>query len=339
MLDKENLKYIKNILNVTNNNVDLTSVSDILTSVRDDNYETFFNIILDYFEGETKFKDTYLSILRSIRDNNNYKIFEDILSIKDSINSIDSLIAVLPVLKAISDKDEFQFYKSILPITNKNLDTTILENVLKTVKHHKDLKNDIYDSFSNNQLEAKTSLLDAVKLLKILNKDSTVVIWGSWYGSILVPKLAPHVKQVLCLDMDKTPIQIGKKKLFDFYENVEYQKVDVFEKYLNIYKEANLIINTSCEHMPPMKEWPWFGAGALEDDADKSVFRTSKLPKNCYFAFQSNNMFGIEGHINCVNSLDEFKSQLPERAEIRYADEIEDTRGTRYMLIGKFNPL
>ena len=50
-------------------------------------------------------------------------------------------------------------------------------------------------------------------------------------------------------------------------------------------------------------------------------------------------MFGIEGHINCVNSLEEFKSQLPERARVLYQEEIEDTRGTRYMLVGKLVPM
>ena len=91
--------------------------------------------------------------------------------------------------------------------------------------------------------------------------------------------------------------------------------------------------------MPPMKEWKWFGAGALETDINKSIFKTPKLPNDCYFVFQSNNMFGIEGHVNCVNSLEEFKDQLPERAEVLFEEEVEDTRGTRYMLVGKFNSL
>ena len=40
-----------------------------------------------------------------------------------------------------------------------------------------------------------------------------------------------------------------------------------------------------------------------------------------------------------MNSLQEFKNQLPERAEVLYDEEIVDTRGTRYMLVGKFNPI
>jgi hypothetical protein len=50
-------------------------------------------------------------------------------------------------------------------------------------------------------------------------------------------------------------------------------------------------------------------------------------------------MYDIEGHVNCVSSIDEFKEQLPSNATILVEDEIKDTRGTRYMLVGKFMPL
>ena len=89
--------------------------------------------------------------------------------------------------------------------------------------------------------------------------------------------------------------------------------------------------------MPPMKEWKWFELGSLKEDG--ILGKDPKLSSNCYFAFQSNNMFGIEGHVNCVNSLEEFKDQMPKRAKILYEEEVKDTRGTRYMLVGKFMPL
>ena len=54
-----------------------------------------------------------------------------------------------------------------------------------------------------------------------------------------------------------------------------------------------------------------------------------------YFAFQSNNMFDIEGHINCVNTIEDFKKQLPNNAKVLIEDEIKDDRGIRFTLIGK----
>jgi hypothetical protein len=68
--------------------------------------------------------------------------------------------------------------------------------------------------------------------------------------------------------------------------------------------------------MPPMKE--------LE------------LDTNAYFAYQSNNMLSIEGHINCTYDLNDFKRQLPDNAKVMIEDEIKDERGTRFLLIGKY---
>lgn len=212
---------------------------------------------------------------------------------------------------------------------------TLFRNVLTAIKENPELAHDIIDSFSENQFASKRALINVVDELRILDKESTVVIWGSWYGSILIPMLADKVKKIVCIDLDPIPLQLSKNRLFPEYANVEYICADVFKNWRNIYLKPDLIINTSCEHMPPMKEWKWFGSGALETDINKSMFKTPKLSNNCYFVFQSNNMFGIEGHINCVNSLEEFKSQLPERARVLYQEEIEDTRGTRYMLVGK----
>ena len=52
--------------------------------------------------------------------------------------------------------------------------------------------------------------------------------------------------------------------------------------------------------------------------------------------FTSNNMYDIEGHINCVSSIEEFKWQLPDNAKVIKEDRIVDDRGTRFILIGKY---
>ena len=105
---------------------------------------------------------------------------------------------------------------------------------------------------------------------------------------------------------------------------MDFIQDDVFEKYRDQYDGCDLFINTSCEHMKPMKEW-----------GPAPIMKNPKLSSNCYFAFQSNNMFGIEGHLNCVNSLQEFKDQMPDNAKVLYRGHIEDSRGHRFTLIGK----
>ena len=47
-------------------------------------------------------------------------------------------------------------------------------------------------------------------------------------------------------------------------------------------------------------------------------------------------MYEIEGHINCVSSIEEFIYQLPDNAKVMIEDRIVDERGTRFLLIGKY---
>lgn len=187
----------------------------------------------------------------------------------------------------------------------------LLRNVLKAIKEHPDCTNDIIDSFSDNQYNAKKTLIDMLNDNEIIDKTTDVVIMGSWYGSILVPLLHPIVNSIYLVDLDDDVIRIAKNIFFKDWPNMDYTTRDVFSKPL----KADLFINTSCEHMSPLNTLPWKMSG--------------------YFAIQSNNMYGIDGHINCVNSMDEFKSQLPKNALIIDEEEIEDTRGTRFTLIGE----
>lgn len=270
-------------------------------------------------------------------DREDVKVIKNILSLTNDSPNVDVLYNTL---SAIKYNDSLLFLKSILPVSQPGIDSELLLNIYSTIKEDPELTTTLLDSFSNNQLAAKTALINAVNNLNILDRDSTVVIWGAWYGSVLIPTLVDKVKKITCIDLDEESLKIAKNKLFSNYTNVNYICDDVFKTYRDVYLDTNLIINTSCEHMPPMKEWPWFQKGALEIDSQyKHKFGSPKLSSNCYFAFQSNNMFGIEGHVNCVNSLQEFKEQMPERAEVLFEEEVEDTRGTRYMLVGKFMPL
>jgi len=183
---------------------------------------------------------------------------------------------------------------------------------------------DLLDSFSPNQFLSKMNLINHINSLNILNKESNIVIFGSWYGSILIPAFYDKVKKITCIDIDPKVISKAKYKIFKDY-NVDFITGDVFE-FRDQYKNADLFINTSCEHMKPMKEW-----GPAPEYKNPWWDRVSPA----YFAFQSNAMFDIPTHTNCVNNIEEFKKQLPDRAEILIEDEIPDERGTRFTLIGK----
>ena len=183
---------------------------------------------------------------------------------------------------------------------------------------------DLLDSFSPMQFKSKLNLINHIKSLKILNKNSEIVIFGSWYGSILIPAFIDDVKKITAIDLDSKVINRAKYDLFKNL-NVDFITGDVFE-FRDSYKSADLFINTSCEHMKSMKEWG-------PAPAYKNPWWNRVSP--AHFAFQSNNMYNIEGHINCVNNIEEFKKQLPDRSEVLIEDKIPDERGTRFTLIGK----
>ena len=201
---------------------------------------------------------------------------------------------------------------------------TILNNLISSSMREVREDKDLLDSFSPNQFKSKLKLVEHIDKLNILTKNSEIVIFGSWYGSILIPAFYNKVKKITCIDQDAKVISRAKYNLFKDF-NVDFITGDVFE-FRDSYKNTDLFINTSCEHMKSMKEWgpaptyknPWWD-------------RVSPA----YFAFQSNNMYDIEGHINCVSSMEEFKYQMPDKAEILVEDKIVDDRGTRFMLIGK----
>jgi len=224
------------------------------------------------------------------------------------------------------ERDDLGFLENVFSLQPKTTDVDLffLRAILTAMRDNEERSEDIKDSFSRNQYAAKEKLVGLLDQIGVFDKPVNAVIFGCWYGSVIIPMLTKKkVKSIVGIDQDEDVIRIAKNKFWANNEKVELVNGNVFGEYRKKYEKANLFINTSCEHMPPMKDWPFW----------------SKLRHDTYFAFQSNNMYGIEGHINCVKTIEDFKDQLPEHAEVLLQDELEDERGTRFTLVGRiFNP-
>ena len=195
------------------------------------------------------------------------------------------------------------------------IDLQLFKNIMREGRHNTDL----LDSFSPNQFKSKEMLIKMVNDLSMVDSNSEIVILGGWYGSILIPAFK-YVKRITLIDLNDQVIGLAKRRLFNHYNNVDFITSDVWnENRLGRIQNANLIINTSCEHMRPMKEL--------------------KLDTNAYFAYQSNNMRSIKDHINCVGGIDEFQKQLPDNARVLDKGIIEDERGLRFTLVGKYEKI
>ena len=143
-------------------------------------------------------------------------------------------------------------------------------------------------------------------------KNKKIVILGSWYGTVLVPLLKYYltdISNIHLIDYDIEAMKIAKWMNNDITTEVKDISFDIRDV------KADIIINTSCEHMWHMKDINFEGL--------------------C--AFQSNDFTQEDAHVNCVHSLEEFKEQTA-ITDVYYQgekpfDEYNDCK--RFMIIGR----
>ena len=207
----------------------------------------------------------------------------------------------------------------MIDFEKNTIDLDLFKNIIREIKENPDQSADIIDSFSFNQFKSKSKLVEILHHIGALKSSPEITIFGSWYGSILIPALVKSSREVTAIDLDNEVIKVAKNRFFKDYSKADFITDDVFGKYRGRFSTTDVFINTSCEHMHPMKNWPHW----------------HRAKKGAFFAFQSNNMFGIDDHINCVASIEDFTDQLPENFEVIDKAEVKDERGTRFTLAGK----
>lgn len=179
-----------------------------------------------------------------------------------------------------------------------------MDNILKAINRVNSLKRakDIINHVNNNQIECKDWLLEH------LPKHEHAVILGGWYGL-----LASKLPSAVTIDIDPGCEKYGKI----IYPGVKFV-TDCAFNYMISKPKYDMIINTSCEHMP-------------QDDLTL-MFMNKR--KDSIVALQSNNYFEIEDHINCKESLKEFIADYPFK-EIIFKGELDRVKYKRWMVIGR----
>lgn len=192
---------------------------------------------------------------------------------------------------------------------------------------------ELADSFSINQIQSKKVILDGLDKVGAFDLDTQVVVLGSWFGTTLYPGLLDRqVKRITGFDMDPYVTEVSNF-IFDKLKtwphrtdiNIHTYTKDIWLDDLSLYnlKDANIIINTACEHMPPMKDWSGY----------------KEINSEAIYAFQSCNI-NASDHINLVNSIDEFIEQLHPGLDVIYTDTLQlryQPEGSyRFTVIGQF---
>lgn len=175
------------------------------------------------------------------------------------------------------------------------------------------------DAFWSGQVKSKEWLIDSLEFVvrPYINKTKlSIDIHGGWVG-VLASMLFQsnlHVSTIRSIDIDPTCESIAN--MMNRKEELEGRFRAVTHDMCNIRSDADIIINTSCEHI-------------TQDQYDLWL---SGLPHNSLIVLQSNN-YNIPEHIRIANDLQDFKRQS--NLKVLYQGELQLPLYSRYMIIGK----
>jgi len=169
------------------------------------------------------------------------------------------------------------------------------------------------DAFWSGQLKSKEWLIS--NLRKNVKKVVTIDIHGGWVG-VLASMLFQsdiYVTKIRSVDIDPAcePIAIMMNKKEEMAGMFRAVTSDMCE----IRSDADVVINTSCEHITQDQYELWL----------------SGMPCNSLLVLQSNN-YDIPEHVRTAQSLEEFKSQCG--INVVWAGELVLPMYTRWMVIG-----
>lgn len=171
------------------------------------------------------------------------------------------------------------------------------------------------DAFWQGQISSKEWLIDKLRPNLFLTPVS-VDIHGGWVGtlaSLLFQSNLP-IKNIRSIDIDPTCESIAT--MMNKKEEMEGRFRAVTADMCAIRSDADIVINTSCEHI-------------TQDQYDLWL---SGMPHNSLLVLQSNN-YDIPEHVRTAKNLDEFKQQCG--INVLWAGELELPLYTRFMIIGK----
>jgi len=216
----------------------------------------------------------------------------------------------------------------------------LLKGIVTALREHPEqldpfAENSILEAFSKGQIDSKQWLVDTI----IDNKLDlgAVFICAGWYGTLAAMILDSDIdvdfirsfdKDSACAEIADTINRRWVKDNWKFKAStVDIMDINYEAPIFGVTKadgvtetlgdHPHTVINTSCEHF-------------LKEDFNK-WYRS--IPDGCLIILQSNNYKEINEHVNCVSSLNEFKTYVM-FDELVFEGELQTEKYIRYMLIG-----
>jgi hypothetical protein len=193
------------------------------------------------------------------------------------------------------------------------IDTEHLHHWMQAIRQSPDPMRTM-DAFWSGQLKSKEWLI--TNLRRHINKFVTIDIYGGWVGVLASMLFQSDVPVIGIRSIDIDPacesIAVNMNKIEEMVGKFRAVTADMSA----MRSDADVIINTSCEHITQDQYGIWL----------------SGMPQNSLFVLQSNN-YAIPEHIRTAQSLEEFQTQCG--INITWAGSLELPLYTRYMIIGK----
>lgn len=193
------------------------------------------------------------------------------------------------------------------------IDTEHLHHWMQAIRQSPDPMRTM-DAFWSGQLRSKEWLIQTIAKHRTL--PATIEIHGGWVGvlaSMLFQSRIP-VTHITSLDIDPSceSIATNMNKLEEMQGRFRAVTADMCE----VQSSADIIINTSCEHITQEQYDRWL----------------SNMSKDSILVLQSNN-YNIPEHVRTAADLEEFINQC--HIEVLWSGEIELPLYKRFMIIGK----
>ena len=211
-----------------------------------------------------------------------------------------------------------EFYRDILEGLAVYADSSFHRDILATLTHHQEPG--IAVALNKNQMASKRWLADSLHAT-VGSSPGRVLILGGWVGAlsaVLLHDRRFHIERVTSIDIDPRCAPVAEALNATNFRTGRFaaRTADMLSLDYAGDDAADLVINTSCEHLPDFERW------------------FARVPKDQLVVLQSNDYFACAEHVNSVADLATFRAQAP-LSDVMFSGERKLRRYTRFMLIGR----
>ena len=195
-----------------------------------------------------------------------------------------------------------------------HIDLTHFHHWMRAVRQSKDPMRTM-DAFWQGQMKSKEWLITELRRNKGKIKSwPTIDIHGGWVGTLasMLFQSDIYIGHINSIDIDPECEAIANTMNQMEYESGKFKAVTA--DMCSYRSEADIIINTSCEHITQSQYDTWLN-----------------LQPNALFVLQSNN-YEIDEHVRTAASLEEFKEQS--QLDVVWSGSLDTQLYTRWMIIG-----